>query len=160
MSQIVSRLDITQIFWDVDEFCEQVIAHWQHQPHLPSQLREHSCRSRLHLSEGMTIVIAFHDSGYCTFKDFYTLCALPRWRRAFPHLVSYTHFVELIPWCLLLLCCFLHTRKGKVTGIAFIDSTPIEVCHPCRAHAHRVFDVLVHTGAKTRWVGSTALSCI
>jgi IS5 family transposase len=30
-----------------------------------------------------------------------------------------------------------------VTGIAFIDSTPIEVRHPCRAHAHRVFKGLV-----------------
>jgi len=36
---------------------------------------------------------------------------------------------------LLLLCCFLHTR----TGIAFIDSTPLTVCHPARAHAHKVF---------------------
>lgn len=98
------------------------------------------------LSEVMTIVIAFHGSGFRTFKDFYTLCVSPHWRNAFPHLVSYTRFVELMPWCLMLLCCFLNTRKGEVTGISFIDSTPIEVCHPCRAHAHKVFKQQVGWG--------------
>jgi hypothetical protein len=64
---------------------------------------------------------------------------LPHWRRAFPNLVSYSRFVELMPWCLMLLCGFLHTRQGDCTGIAFIDSTPLAVCHPARAHAHKVF---------------------
>ncbi len=94
----------------------------------------------------MTIVIAFHGSGFRTFKEFYTLNGLPHWRKAFPNWVSYTRFVELMPWCLMLLCCFLHTRTGEVTGIAFIDSPPIEVCHPCRAHAHTVFPGHVHWG--------------
>lgn len=48
--------------------------------------------------------------------------------------------------CLMLLCCFLHTRKGTVTGIAFIDSTPIRVCAPARAHAHKVFKGRVNWG--------------
>ena len=43
-------------------------------------------------------------------------------------------------------CCFLHSRRGKITGIAFIDSTPIEVCYPCRAHANKVFKGLVNWG--------------
>ena len=98
------------------------------------------------LSEVMTIVIAFHGSGYRTFKDFYTLQVLPGWHRAFPNLVSYTRFVELMPWSLMLLCCFVQTRRGEVTGISFIDSTPIEVCHPCRSKSHRVFEGLVGWG--------------
>jgi len=100
----------------------------------------------MHLSEVMTIAIAFHGSGYKTFKEFYTLHVLQSWRGAFPNLVSYTRFVELMPWCLMLLCCFLHTRRVEVTGISFIDSTPIEVCHRCRAHAHKVFKGLVKWG--------------
>nr|WP_260675833.1 transposase [Scytonema hofmannii] len=39
----------------------------------------------------------------------------------------------------MLLCCFLHTRTGEITGISFIDSTPINVCHNCRAHSHSCF---------------------
>ena len=75
-----------------------------------------------------------------------TLCVLPHWRKAFPNLVSYRRFVELMPWWKMLLCSFLHTLKGEVTGISFIDSTPIEVCNPCRAHSHKVFKGLVHWG--------------
>lgn len=136
---IVSRLDITQIFWDVDDFCQSFERHWQQQPQLPSMPGERRCQSRMRLSEVMTIAIAFHGSGFRTFKEFYTLCVLPHWQTAFPNLVSYTRFVELMPWCLMLLCCYLHTRRGEVTGIAFVDSTPLEVCYPCRAHAHKVF---------------------
>ena len=67
----------------------------------------------------MTIVIAFHGCGARTFKEFYTLQVLPGWRKAFPNLVSYTRFVELMPWSLMLLCCFLRTRRGEVTGSSF-----------------------------------------
>ncbi len=51
-----------------------------------------------------------------------------------------------MPWCLMLLCCFLQTRRGEVTGISFIDSTPIEVCHPCRSRSHKVFKELAGWG--------------
>ena len=52
----------------------------------------------------------------------------------------------------MLLCCFLNTRRGEITGIAFIDSTPIEVCHPARVHAHKVFKHQVGWGKSlTGW---------
>lgn len=139
MDTIVSHLDVTRIFCEVDDFCQQFERLWQQQPQLPSMLGEKRSRSRLHLSEVMTIVIAFHGSGFRTFKDFYTLCVLPHWRKAFPQLVSYNRFVELMPWSLMLLCCYLYTRLGEMTGISFIDSTPLEVCHSKRARSHRVF---------------------
>jgi hypothetical protein len=94
----------------------------------------------------MTIVIGFHGSGYRTFKDFYTLQVLPHWKKAFPNLISYNRFVEVMPWSLMALCCYLHTRRGDVTGISFIDSTPITVCHKCRATSHKVFKEYAHWG--------------
>ncbi len=152
MESIVSRLDVTAIFCDVDDFCQTIEQAWSQQPQLPSMPGERRSGSRMRLSEVMTILIAVHGSGARTFKDFYTLTVLPYWRRAFPHLVSYSRFVELMPWCLMLLCCFLSTRKGEVTGIAFVDSTPIEVCHRARAHAHRVFKHSVGWGkSSTGW---------
>ncbi|MGD1859177.1 MAG: transposase [Leptolyngbyaceae cyanobacterium] len=135
----VSRLDVTPIFWDVDDFCRAFEQPSLHRPQLPSMPGERLSQSRLSRREVMAIVIAFQGSGYCTFKEFYTLCGLPGWRHAFPKLVSYNRFVELMPWCLMLLCCYLYTRTGEMTGIAFIDSTPLEVCHPRRARAHKVF---------------------
>ncbi len=143
---MASRLDITAIFCDVDDFYIQWSKLWQQQKQLPSMPNEKRCCSRLSLSEVMTIVIAFHGSGFKTFKEFYTLQVLPHWKKAFPKLVSYNRFVELMPWCLMLLCCFLQTRRGEVTGISFIDSTPIEVCHPCRSRSHKVFKELAGWG--------------
>jgi Transposase DDE domain len=102
----------------------------------------------------MTIVIAFHSSGFRTFKEFYTLQVRPHWGCAFPHLVSYTRFIELMPWSLMGLWSFLNTCSGEVTGISFVDSTSmtfglpsaIEVCHPNRSHSHKVFKDLAGWG--------------
>ncbi len=79
MYTIVSRLDITQIFCDVDDFCQQWENLWQQVPQLPSTTGERRSTSRMHLSEVMTIVIAFHDRGYISQKLFEEL--YPRFRR-------------------------------------------------------------------------------
>ncbi len=70
MEPIVSRLDLTALFCDVDDFCQTFEWAWAHQPQLPSMPGEQRSRSRLRLSEVMTIVIGFHASGARTFKDF------------------------------------------------------------------------------------------
>ena len=72
MNTIVSRLDIAQIFCELDDFYQQFEHSWQHQAQLPSMPGERRSQSRLSLSEVMTIVVAFHGSGFRTFKAFYT----------------------------------------------------------------------------------------
>jgi Transposase DDE domain len=152
MTDIVSRLDLTQIFSDVDDFCQMWEKSWATVPQLASANNCQSPKSKMTQSEVITIVIAFECSGYRTFKDFYTLQVQHGWGKAFPNLVSYNRFVELMPWSLMLMCCFLNTRRGEMTGIAFIDSTPLEVCHPARAHAHKVFKHQVGWGkSSTGW---------
>ena len=86
MSNIVSRLDITQIFCEVDDFYQLFERYWQEQPMLTATCGERLCRSRLSLSEVMTIVIAFHGSGFRTFKEFYTLQVLPYWGKGISQL--------------------------------------------------------------------------
>jgi hypothetical protein len=44
----------------------------------------------------MTIAILFQQSGYRTFTAFYTQHVQQHLRGEFPHLLSYTHFVELL----------------------------------------------------------------
>lgn len=138
--------DLTTIFCEVDDFIHFLEKALLKLPQLPVTGEKKIGRSRLSLSEVITIVIAFQLSRYRTFKDFYDLLVLISWRSAFPGLVSYTRFVELMPLCIMPLCCFLHIRRGENTGISFIDSTPIEVCHPCRSKSHRVFEKLVGWG--------------
>jgi hypothetical protein len=58
---------------------------------------------------------------------------------AFPRLPSYNRFVELMPSALVPLCGYLQSRKGQCSGISFIDSTALKLCHNRRIHAHKVF---------------------
>ena len=62
-------------------------------------------------------------------------------RAEFPKLVSYSRLVELMPTVRLPLVASLPTRMGRCTGISFIDSTPLAVCHNARIQQHRVFAV-------------------
>jgi transposase len=87
----------------------------------------------------MTILVFFQVSHYRTFKHFYLDHMLGLRRGEFPMLPSYTRFVELIPLTLLPLCAYLETRKGQTTGIQFIDSLAIRVCHNRRIYSHKVF---------------------
>src|SRR5215510_14328636 len=108
----------------------------------------------------MTITVSFHQSGYRTFKDYYLRYVTPYLRWAFPQLVSYTRFVELMGEALIPLCAYLHTRKGRSEGVAFIDSTLLAVCHPKRSERHRVFAGLARWGRNSRlvlWLQASSL---
>ena len=65
----VSRLDVSQVFWEVDDFCRAFEQQCLSRPQLPSMPGERLSQSKLSRSEVMTIVIAFQGSGYCTFKE-------------------------------------------------------------------------------------------
>lgn len=140
-------IDLDQIFCEVDDFYQvfEQIA----QPELLPLLEVQQVDMRgfsLSPSEIMTLMIAFHLSNYRTFKHFYTQHVQRYWREAFPGLVSYPRFIALQPYLLIPLCAYLNSRKGRVTGIAFIDSTPLIVCHNRRIHSHRVFKQLAKRG--------------
>ena len=67
-------------------------------------------------------------------------------RSEFPALVSYTRFMELMPSALPAMCLYLRVRFGQRTGVAFIDSTPLSVCHNIRIGRHRVFAEVARRG--------------
>jgi transposase len=131
-------MDILPVFCDIDDFCLLFEPFWR------TRLLVHEPRQRqramtLCLSEVMTIIVLFHSSGYRNFKTFYTQHVLKHMAGAFPKLVSYNRFVELMPSALVPLCGYLQTRKGDCSGISFIDSTSLKVCHNRRIHSHKVF---------------------
>ncbi len=55
---------------------------------LPQVSGQKLAKSRLTLSELMTILMGFHGSRYRTFKDFYNWQVIPGWSKAMPNLVS------------------------------------------------------------------------
>jgi len=87
----------------------------------------------------MTIIVHFHQSRYRNFQDYYQKSILKNYQKYFPSLVSYNRFVELMPDALLPLICYLNTRKGQCSGISFIDSMGIPICHNKRAKRNKVF---------------------
>jgi hypothetical protein len=88
----------------------------------------------------MTLIIAFYAAGFRNLRHFYIDFVQRSHRDTFPDLVSHSRFVALMPSALVPLCAFLQTRYGRVTGMAYIDSTRLKVCHRKRAHAHRVLE--------------------
>lgn len=133
-------MSILELFCSVDEFWVRFEPWWQREI-LASGKRQRRRAGELHPSELMTILILFQTSHYRTFKAYYTEYVQAHLRREFPKLVSYSRFVELIPTVLLPLVAYLHTQMGRCTGISFIDSTPLAVCHTARIQQHRVFAV-------------------
>lgn len=131
-------MSILELFCAIDEFWVIFEPVWRREL-LASGTRQRLRPGELHPSEVMTLLIWFHRSHYRTFKAYYTEHVQVHLRAEFPHLVSYSRFVELMPSVLLPLTIYLHTQFGACTGLSFIDSTPLAVCHPARISQHRVF---------------------
>lgn len=129
--------NLLEEFCAIDDFCQEFIPIWQAQL-ISSGVRKRRRTSRLSVSEIMTLLIYFHQSHYRDFKAFY-LYMMNDHRKEFPHLVSYSRFVELQACALIPLCAYLQSRFGQVTGLSFMDSTKIEVCHKKRIKRNKVF---------------------
>jgi len=69
----------------------------------------------LNPSEIMTLIIYFHQLRFRDFKTYYTQYVHKHLRTAFPQLVSYNCFVELMPSVLLPLCFFVHCYQKTET---------------------------------------------
>jgi hypothetical protein len=131
-------MDILTLFCDIDDFCSVFEPAWRRRLLASGERRRHKPGS-LSLSEVMTILVLFHASGYRDFKTFYTRHVMQQLGGEFPRLTSYGRFVELQREALVPLWCYLHTRFGACTGIAFVDATTLAVCHNLRIPQHKVF---------------------
>src|SRR2546423_1120086 len=139
-----SLVNILPIFCDIDDFCLLFEPLWKQR--LLASGRRRDRASALCLSEIMTIIVLFHSSAYRNFKAYYTEHVMKNLPWAFPRLVSYSRFVELMSAALVPLCGYLQTRKGQCSGISFVDSTSLKVCHNRRIHSHKVFQGCARRG--------------
>ena len=133
-------MSIVSLFCEIDDFfltyakC-QAIACLPETPPIETRGRPR----HLHPSEVMTLLIAFHQSGYTTFKHFYLKHVCVYWRSEFPNLVSYSRFVQLKQEVLTLLMIYFSSQRGTCSGVSFVDSTRLRVCNTKRISSHRVF---------------------
>ncbi len=133
------------LFCHVDDFCKAFESQWHKKLLVHGVSRRIRARS-LCLSEIMTILIAFHQNHYRNFKHFYLNHVQQQWSCAFPGLPSYQRFIEWLPSTLIPLCVYLKHCFGSCTGIGFIDSTSLKVCHNRRIARHKVFEGLAARG--------------
>lgn len=139
---------ITDIFYLVDEFCKEFeLAKEGHVLPEESSKKRRKRNCTLSDSEVITIVIMFHLKSYRCLKHFYTMHVQKHMTSEFPKTVSYNRFVELQKKALMPMAAFLQLFcLGKCTGISFIDSTPIRVCHIKRERQHKTFKGLATKG--------------
>ena len=138
-------MSLLALFCDVDDFCIK-FEQYQEEHSIGWTRGKRGPKPAMSLSEIMTIIIHFHQSNYRNFKAYYSEHIMVHLKSEFPNLVSYNRFVELKSNALLPLSAYLCTRLALVTGIAFIDSTPLAVCHNRRIARHKVFDGLAARG--------------
>jgi hypothetical protein len=138
-------MDTLTVFCLIDDFCLFFEPLWK-QRLLAWVPKQRERKPQLCLSEVLTIIVGFHLSGYRTFKDYYLQEVLKHQAHYFPKLVSYNRFVELMPGALVPLCCLLVSRFGQCSGISFIDSTKLSVCHNRRIWSHKVLAELAARG--------------
>jgi len=140
--------NLIETFCDVDDFCKLFIPAWEQTLIENGDIKRRRAK-RMTPAESMTILIAFHQSHYRDFKNYYLGYVTKYFKCYFPTLLSYTRFIEVMPSVIVPLSSYLSTRLGEPTGIAFIDSTKIAVCHIIRAKRNKVFDGTAKHGKGT-----------
>ncbi len=136
---------LLELFCHVDEFCQHFLPQWEQLQRADGQRQRHRA-GQLAPSEIMTIVIHFHQMRFRDFKTYYVCSVVGHVYREFPQAVTYQRFVELMPHVLGPLCAYLTTWYGRCSGISFVDSTALKVCHNRRIGQHRVFRNLAQRG--------------
>jgi len=136
-------MSLLEMFCDVDTFCISMAKSATTKQIVQNK---RGPQAKLCMSEIITLVIHFHQSHYRDFKAYYIGYVCRQLRTEFPGLVSYTRFVELMPSVVGTMTLYLLARMGQTRGIAFIDSTPIPVCHNKRIFHHKVFEGLAARG--------------
>lgn len=140
--------DLVELYSSIDDFWKLFKIEWD------KHLIEYNKHKRgpdpeLSVSEMMTISILFHLSHFRNFKHFYNDYVCKYLQKEFPKLISYSRFVYLMKGLFVPMFCYLISLRGTITGISFIDSTKIQVCHNKRISRNKVFKGLAKIGKTT-----------
>ena len=142
---------VTEIFCICDDFCKEFNAEVEKNSIKAPDGRKHRRRNGvMNDAEVMTILICFHFNTFRNFKHYYLFYVKKHMVHLFPKQLSYNRFVEVeskvsVQMMLFLqLICF-----GECTGISFVDSTCIPVCHNKRILTNKVFKDYAERGKST-----------
>jgi hypothetical protein len=137
-------IDITALYCCLDDFCKLFDA-WEAHRLIPSE-KTRQRTGKLSRAEMLFIMVLFHLSPFKNFKVFYHYGIGQQYRACFGDIPHYDRFVSLMPRLFAPLMVLLHSLSGEETGIYFVDSSKLAVCHNRRIHRHKVFDGLAARG--------------
>ena len=142
---------VTEIFCAVDEFCKEFEKQMEKKTLISSDGKvRRNRKASLSDSEIMTILIAFQFGSFRNFKHYYLFFIKEHLKSFFPRAVSYNRFVELESRVFFQMMFFLNLSAfGHCSGISFVDSTMIPVCHNLRRYTNKVFKGLATDGKGT-----------
>ncbi len=143
------KKDITALYCFVDDFVK-ISDKWINSSYLSNSTRKPTRSPEMSHSEILTIVLLYHQSPCKNFKYFY-MSYLQLYKHDL-NLSSYSRFAVLkarvLSYLVLLLEWYCHLSKA--TGISYIDSTSIAVCHPKRICRNKVFGNIAALGRTTK----------
>ena len=134
---------ITTLYYLVDDFCK-IFNDWEKAKLLPTNKIRHRA-GNLSLAELLTIVLYFYLSPCKDFKNYYLYFLSSKYSNYFK-LVSYSRIIQLWSSLVIPLVMLLHQLKGEETGLYFIDSTKLQICHNKRTSSNRVFGRIARIG--------------
>lgn len=148
---MIAESKITEIFCVIDEFNKNFDKEISNHVLISSSgKRRRNRKSIMSESEIMTILVLFHFSHCRDLKHFYLQEICLHLHQDFPHVVSYNRFVELESRVFFKFIFFLKLYAlGHCSGITYVDSTMIPVCHNIRRYANKVFKGVATDGKGT-----------
>ncbi len=148
---MITEDKVTEIFCAVDEFCKEFEKQMEKKTLISSDGKvRRNRKASLSDSEIMTILIAFQFGSFRNFKHYYLFFIKEHLKSFFPRAVSYNRFVELESRVFFQMMFFLNLSAfGHCSGISFVDSTMIPVCHNLRRYTNKVFKGLATDGKGT-----------
>ncbi len=138
---------LVRIFVEVDDFCKQ-LACYIHKGRLLVDENARSPRgpqSGLADSEIMTILLVAQYARFRDFKTFYGFLT-KTYAEYFPGLPSYQRFIELMHRVTFPMILFVQAHAGKKTGLYYVDSSCLPVCHIKRSKRHKTFESIAKYG--------------
>jgi len=142
-------MDIRQlvsIFCQVDDFCKELDQYSEHYLLTGPTKGKRGPVGGLAISEIMTILIMFQMSKFRDFKNFYSGFLAFYHKSYFPGMPSYERFISIMNRAIFPLTIFTQVNGGKRTGIYYIDSSCLPVCHLKRSKRHKTFDAIAEYG--------------
>lgn len=142
---------LIELYIEVDDLYKSFIAYKQTRG---DYVKRRKVSADLSGPEVCTILVNYNYSGYKCFEYYYREFIRKDYRGYFPDAPCYETFLGYIPKAAdLIYLWLLHSTAGsKRTGMYFIDSKKLEVCHLRREKSHKVFKGVARKGkTSTGW---------